>query len=216
MYNWTEGFDTLCTLPNGKTYASKGNMYVRWSDPNGNIVDPNYPRPIQGNWDTLPFPFDEGFDAMVVLPNKKTYIFKGDQYIRYSDPDANIIDVGYPRPIAGNWGQLPDRFNQKIDAGGLLPNGCTYLTSGDQYVRYSDDWGEVVDPGYPMPLNGPGLWGDLPPSFQGSFDSMSTLPNGKTYVTKGSEYLRYSDNNGTQIDAGYPFPIAGYWGLDNL
>ncbi|WP_352442783.1 MULTISPECIES: hemopexin repeat-containing protein [unclassified Mesorhizobium] len=45
---------------------------------------------------------------------------------------------------------------------------------------------------------------------------MVKLSNGKTYVTRGREYLRYSDPNVNSIDPGYPLPIAGNWGRANL
>ena len=47
-------------------------------------------------------------------------------------------------------------------------------------VRYS---GSKLDRGYPLPLQG--HWGHLPASFVAGFDSMTVLPNSKTYVTKG-------------------------------
>jgi hypothetical protein len=150
------------------------------------------------------------FDAMATLPNGKIYVTFGGQYIRYSDASASIPDAGYPKPIAGNWGNLPAAFLTGFDAMATLPNGKTYVTKGGQYVRYSDPGANTVDAGYPKPIAG--NWGNLPPAFLTGFDSMTTLPNGKTYVTKGSEYVRYSDAGASTIDAGYPKPITGNWG----
>ena len=46
-----------------------------------------------------------------------------------------------------------------------------------------------------------------------SFDSMALLGNGKVYVTKGDEYIRYSGADATEIDEGYPQRITGgNWG----
>ncbi|MEM8933196.1 MAG: hemopexin repeat-containing protein [Acidobacteriota bacterium] len=202
--------DSLALLPNGETYATDGDQYVRYSDDNGTTVDPGYPVSIEGRWGNLPAAFDDGFDSMATLPNGKTYVTKGDQYARYSDDNATTVDPGYPVSIKGRWGNLPDAFNDGFDSMATLPNGKTYVTKGDQYVRYSDDDGTTIDPGYPRPIAG--AWGDLPAAFNQGFDAMSTLPNGKTYVIKGDQYVRYSDDDGTTVDDGYPLPVKGNWG----
>ena len=52
----------------------------------------------------------------------KTYLFAGDQYVRYSGDDYAQVDEGYPRTIAGNWvaeglhGALPPGFETSVDA----------------------------------------------------------------------------------------------------
>lgn len=97
------------------------------------------------------------FSDLVTLPNRKIYVIFGNQYVRYSDSNASTPDAGYPKPIAGNWGNLP-------------------------------------------------------PEFLTGFDAIATLPNGKTYVTRGGRYVRYSDSNANTVDAEYPKPIAGNWG----
>ena len=53
----------------------------------------------------------------------------------------------------------------------------------------------------------------LPPSFAAGFDSMTVLPNRKTYyVTKGNEYIHYSEKSASRVDPGYPKPLQRYWG----
>ena len=112
---------------------------------------------------------------MTTLPNGKIYVTKGDQFIRYSDRNADEIDAGYPRPIAGHWGDLPAAFNEGFDAMTTLPNGKTYVTKGDQVIRYSDKNASVIDAGYPQPIAG--HWGDdLPAAFNEGFDAMTTFP----------------------------------------
>ena len=69
---------------------------------------------------------------------------------------------------------------------------------------------DKTDAGYPKPIAG--NWGNLPAAFQTGFDSMCMLPNGKIYVTRGTQYVRYSDANASTVDAGYPQPISGNWG----
>lgn len=60
------------------------------------------------------------------------------EYIRFKDPKAN----GYPQAtqILGGWDfvNVP-QFSPGFDAFVQLPNGVTYATKGDSYVRYSDE-----------------------------------------------------------------------------
>ncbi len=92
-----------------------------------------------------------------------------------------------------------------------FPNGKTYVTKGPLYARYSDEDLYEVDAGYPKRLDS-GEWGDLPENFKSGFDAMEVILNGKLYVVKGTEYIRYSNPSSLQVDAGYPLPIRGNWG----
>lgn len=202
--------DSVAVLPNGKIYVTFGPQYLRYSDTNASTVDADYPQPIAGHWGNLPAAFNNGFDAVTKLPNGKIYVTRGAQYIRYSDANASTVDPGYPKPLAGNWGNLPPTFQTGFDSMAVLPNGKIYVTRGGQYIRYSDNNASTIDAGYPKPIAG--NWGNLPAAFQTGFDSMCMLPNGKIYVTRGTQYVRYSDANASTVDAGYPQPISGNWG----
>ncbi len=153
------------------------------------------------------------FDSMALLGNGKVYVTKGNQYVRYSSAGAAKMDEGYPQPITGgNWGDLPPAFRSGFDSMALLDNDKVYVTKGDQYIRYADAEADEIAEGYPQPIT-EGSWGDLPPAFRSGFDSMTLLGNGKVYVTKGNQYVRYSSAGATEIDEGYPQPISGgNWG----
>jgi hypothetical protein len=84
----------------------------------------------------------------------------------------------------------PDANAAEYDSMTILPNGQLTITSGDLYVRYPS--GSIRKASSPKPIAG--NWGDLPPAFEAGFDSMATLPNGKTYVTSGNQYIRYSES----------------------
>lgn len=90
-------------------------------------------------------------DAAFVTPDGKTYLFKGTQYIRYSHPDNEFIDEGYPKSIKDNWGNLPVDFEESVD-GGFVFEGRTYLIKGDRYVRYSDSNYTAIDAIYPQKI----------------------------------------------------------------
>lgn len=208
------GFDSVSMLPNGHTYVTRGNVYIGYSDSSASKVDNGYPHLIKGRWGDLPDTFLFGFDSITTLPNGKIYVTKDDQYVRYSDTSADTLDSGYPSKLQGSWGVLPAGFGEGFDAVGVLPNGKTYVTKANQYIRYSDRWASTVDDGYPAQLQN--NWGNLPASFADGFDSIALLGNGKIYITKGKEYIRYSDNSGSTIDSGYPLPIKGNWGTINF
>ena len=204
------GFDAMARLPNRRTYVTRGNTYIRYSDRSASTIDSGYPKLIKGYWGNLPDIFVAGFDSMTTLRNGKTYVTKGRQYVRYSDSSASRVDPGYPLPLQGNWGRLPASFAAGFDSMTVLRNEKTYVTKGSQYIRYSDRSASTVDRGYPKPLQR--YWGTLPASFADSFDSMALLGNGKTYVTKNKQYIRYSDSSASRVDPGYPLPIKGNWG----
>jgi hypothetical protein len=148
------GIDAALWRPdNGKLYFFKGSQYVRFSDV-GAGMDPGYPKSIDGHWKGLPASFSERIDAAVWREdNNKIYLFRGGQYVRFSDVDAGM-DPGYPKSIEGHWPGLPASFQSGIDAALMrLDNHKLYFFKGRRYVRFSDvDAG--VDPGYPADING--------------------------------------------------------------
>ena len=158
--------------------------------------------------------FDYGFDSLTRWTNfsRYTYVTRGNIYLRYSDRSASTIDSGYPALIKGNWGNLPDSFVAGFDSMSDLLNGKTCVTKGGYYVSYS---GDSLDP-WVLPLQG--FWGQLPANFAAGFDSMVAMfiPNGKTHVSKGIEYIRYSDRSPTIVDPGFPKPLQdekNWWTL---
>ena len=70
----------------------------------------------------------------------KTYLFAGDQYVRYSGDDYAEVDEGYPRTIAGTGrprglhGALPPGFETAVDASFQGLDGRTYLFKGGRYA----------------------------------------------------------------------------------
>jgi hypothetical protein len=77
--------------------------------PEGDTNNMMGPMDLNLLWDrqTNPF-FDQDknahVDAMFIAPDGKTYIFNGEQYLRYSHFDNDYVDESYPRPIQYNWG----------------------------------------------------------------------------------------------------------------
>lgn len=166
-------------------------------------MNDGYPRSISGSWKNLPASFQSGIDAAVWRDdNKKVYFFKGNQYARLTD---TTMDSGFPKPIAGNWQNMPASFASGIDAAvWRKSNNRLYMFKGSQYVRLT---GSTVDDGYPKPISG--NWHGLPAAFtQGIEAAVWRESNDKIYLFKGSQYVRLTD---TTMDDGYPKQIAGNW-----
>jgi hypothetical protein len=181
---------------NGKAYFFEGKEYLRF-DIATDRADPDYPKPIAGNWPGL-WPRD--IDTAVNWGNSKAYFFKGGEYLRY-DIAADHTDPGYPKPITGAW---PGLWPGDIDAAVNWGNGKAYFFKGSEYLRY-DIAADRTDPSYPKPIAGawPGLWSS-------DIDAVVNWGNGKAYFFKGEEYLRY-DIAADRTDPGYPLPITGNW-----
>ncbi|MBF0547392.1 MAG: hypothetical protein HQM08_23320 [Candidatus Riflebacteria bacterium] len=135
----------------------------------------------------------------------KVFFFKGNKYIRF-DIKADKADPDYPKPIgATNWPGLPwtDGINAAFNNG----QGKIYFFKGDQFVRF-DVKADKVDPDYPKPIDATN-WPGLP--WKGAIDAAFNNGQGKVFIFKGKEYVRY-DINADKVDPDYPKPIdAANW-----
>ncbi len=77
---------------------------------------------------------DNQVDAACVIDGK-TYLFRDDQYVRYSNGYDGLVDDGYPRKLSENQDNLPQWTS--IDAA-FEYGKKSYFIKGDQYVT-SDD-----------------------------------------------------------------------------
>lgn len=194
----------------GTGYLFRGGDYYRY-DIAADRVASGYPQPIAANWPGLDR-FAGGardLDAAFEAGNGKAYFFKGASYLRY-DLAARSVDPGYPKPIAGQWPGL-EKFSggaRDIEAAFYFSRTRMYFFKGDQYIRYNLD-SDRADDYYPANLSdaswaGSGYW---PANWSGALN----FDNGKSYLFKPGEYLRY-DRTLDRADAGYPATItAGTW-----
>ena len=114
------------------------------------------PMDIKATWGRISNPFlpsandpHPAIDAAFVALDRSLYVFKGNRYLRYTDPTAEYVDEGYPRAIRDEWGDLPAQFEAGID-GAFVFDGRTYLCRGKSYVRYRDPSYTRMDPIYPQ------------------------------------------------------------------
>lgn len=195
---------------NSKLYLFSKGYYLRYSADFS--LDPDYPKPIAGNWPGFPASFASGVDAAVWgQPNSRVYFFKGSQYIRVNPAAGWAVEAGYPKAIAGNWPGLPTSFQAGIDAAIYTPtNQRIYFFKGSQYVRINPAAGWAVEPGYPKPISG--NWPGLPASFSNGVDNaVWGESNQRVYFFRRTRYVRVNPASGWAMESGYPKDINNNW-----
>ncbi|GAB4384359.1 MAG: hypothetical protein Kow00121_47710 [Elainellaceae cyanobacterium] len=171
-------------------------------------------------------------DAAFVDPeNGQTYLFSGEQYIRYSGNRYRYIDEGYPKIIAESLAaelgldHLNEIYRNGIDAAFYLANlGLVFfnernylnvITPGNRTRSSSSNEGDIRE-----------VWGKLDNIFAAT--SSSKAINGAyvdrdsaLYVFKDQQFVRYSDtatlfalnpyDEGCYVDREYPRYIDEIW-----
>ncbi|NUT41666.1 MAG: hypothetical protein HOV86_16940 [Thermoactinospora sp.] len=142
-------------------------------------------------------------DSAYVDENGRTYLFSGDQYIRYSSPDFTTVDEGYPRVVAEWWqaeghdAALPEAFTGALDAAFHDADGRVHLFAGGRSYEIG---------GSEQPISA--RWGRIRNTFDGSgIGGAFTGPDGRAYLFQGDQVIRYTDsveNDGVRVDDGYP------------
>ena len=156
--------DAAFIAPNGKTYLFSGDQYVQYTHddstyaayPNDTnkfaYVDETFPKRIADNWGDLPDGHDpedpdninypnyrEGIDAGFVFDGR-TYFFKGNTYVRYSDPACKKIDSGFPRPIATGMNDRPDfQLNDVKTYQQLKALSRSFSDTDNTFLSYLED-----------------------------------------------------------------------------
>ncbi|NUR90360.1 MAG: hypothetical protein HOY71_40315, partial [Nonomuraea sp.] len=194
------------------TFLFSGDQYVRYTGTEYAYADDGYPRTIDGSLAdelrvSLPDAFADGLDAAFRAADGTTYLFKGAEYLRAEYlPDDQVATA---RPIAGTWGRVRNAFaeSQAVDAVFAAPTGELYAFRSGQYVRYRPGRLEYVEEGYPRTVKDD--WGDLPARFETGPDGAFVF-EGRTYLCKGAEYVRYSGGYDV-VDRTFPQRFDHRW-----
>ncbi|MBT2233166.1 hemopexin repeat-containing protein [Nonomuraea sp. NEAU-A123] len=191
------------------TFLFSGDQYVRYSGTEYDTVDDGYPRTIDGSLSAdldlpaLPDAFADGFDAAFRGLDGGTYLFKGARYLRAdrTEPD---------QPVNSLWGKVGNAFadGQGIDAAFAAPTGELYAFKNAQYIRYQPGDLEYVATGYPRTVKDD--WGDLPAAFEAAGPDGAFVFEGRTYLLRDDEYVRYSGGYDA-VDRTFPQPIKHRW-----
>ncbi|QFG22230.1 hemopexin repeat-containing protein [Actinomadura sp. WMMB 499] len=153
------------------------------------------------------FADDPKVDASIVT-ERHTYLFSGDQYIRYTGADRAFVDDGYPKSIGeslpGELGlpALPAEFADGLDAAFRTPDGTTYLFKDRRFLRGD---------GPPEPVNE--LWGKVRNAFaDGGLDAAFAAPSGELYAFRSGQFVRYRPDDLEHVEEGYPRTVTDDWG----
>ncbi|HEV7710072.1 MAG TPA: hemopexin repeat-containing protein, partial [Asanoa sp.] len=94
--------------PTGELYAFSGDQYVRYSaGVPREFADPGFPRTVRDDWGDLPQEdFEYGPDGAFVFEGR-TYLAKGERYVRYSD-GYDRIDRTFPQEFQHRWSGTSD------------------------------------------------------------------------------------------------------------
>ncbi|MEM9218659.1 MAG: hemopexin repeat-containing protein [Cyanobacteria bacterium P01_F01_bin.150] len=175
-------------------------------------------KPISDDWGILPNEFKDRVDAAFIYQGAVTYLFAGDQYIRYSSNDYSHIDDGYPKSITqdlrqesgfenlprdfeGQAGALNSGDNATIINAVVANNRHIYVFIGNNcYVSSNSKTYTCGIKNLGHRRNQLAETGDV--------DAAFVTTDGKTYLFSGDQYVRYSKSNYDYVDNGYPKRIA--------
>ncbi|HZB29592.1 MAG TPA: hemopexin repeat-containing protein, partial [Streptosporangiaceae bacterium] len=184
---WLLGHDaagdlaTFVRQPGGRRWAPRAQT---WGKIKNNFADP------------------ARVDSAFTDRSGRTYLFAGDQYVRYSG-GIDVVDEGYPRTVAEWWERegLDVAAGSRVDAGFQDPDGTVHLFSGTRWSTPGAA-GEAA-----------AVWGAVRPTFADltSVDAAYAAPSAVHFLS-GAEALRYSDsveNDGVLADEGVPRRLGG-------
>ncbi|MGA9377783.1 MAG: hemopexin repeat-containing protein, partial [Phormidium sp.] len=191
-----------------------GNQVILYQDSIENddvkVVE-GFPRCLKSHYPNLPSEFEDGVDAAFKGEDEKIHLFKEGKVAIFELTNASVT----VEEVKGRWGVVRNNIieNGRIDTAFVSLEGKTYLFSGYQYFRYSGSDYSQVDEGFPRTIADD--WGGL-----NTVDAAFVL-DGKTYLfgRTGTDsnkvvYVRYSKNDYTEKDEGYPKePNDNWWNL---
>jgi hypothetical protein len=193
------------------TFLFSGDQYVRYSGSEYDFVDDGYPRaigdalPDELGIPALPTELLDGIDAAFRGPDGDTYLFKGKQFLQGGAPQPAL------QPVSGRWGKVRNEFTDgrhAVDAAFVAPTGELYAFRSGQYIRYRPGQLDLVEEGYPRTVKDD--WGDLPADFETGPDGAFVF-EGRTYLLKGDQYVRYSGERYDAVDRTFPQDFRHRW-----
>ncbi|MFG6196968.1 hemopexin repeat-containing protein [Nonomuraea sp. JJY05] len=200
----------------GATYFCFGEQYRRYAD---------------GAFGPLTSPAGESFgrvDAAFTWAGR-TYLISGDRYARYSTEEYAYADPGYPKPMSRNFRKefpgLAESFEDALTAADaridaavtgrrslyLFMGGRCHVVSAGQEAVLDTAFASGHEAGYEAEYED--LAGRTRP-LGGPLDA-ALIVGERTYLLSGGRYSRYTGNEYTRPDEGYPRAIFT-WLADDL
>jgi len=137
-------------------------------------------------------------DAIIMTKDKKTYVFRGEEYWELDD---TAVIAGSKGRISDDWGGLPGNIDTAIT---WKDTGATYIFKGNEYWKFIN---KDRQRGYPKPISDgfPGIPSDL--------DAAAlAAANNKMYFFKGDDYWRFEPRKKPHVHSKYPQSILKEWG----
>ena len=203
-FNFRAGIDAAMRH-DGKIYFFKNHKMVRFTRITDG-ADPGYRPDIKDIFTGMPPRFHADLDAACSGVQDRIYLFKNDEYVRFSTL-GEAMDADYPKLIAEGFEELDGFFTDGLQAAVYGTDIRTYLFKEEQTAR--------INAGYPCIMRstseemcrytrGQIGWGP----FMTRIDAAVMRSNRRIYLFSGDHYIRISDPDGG-FDANYPKPIAG-------
>lgn len=170
---------------------------------------PDAPLPIRDRWGKVRnHAVEQARIDAALFHGGKAYLFSGDQYLRYSGPDYQFVDEGYPKRVRGNWnqlegiGQIPEQLPEPISATAVGDSNEVYFFAGTQVAAPDGSRAEIKD-----------QWGKVRNVLQqlGRVDAALLDGAGKMFLFSGDQLHRYSSPAQEFADEGYPRRISTGW-----
>ncbi len=180
------------------------------------------PEPIPARWGNVRNTIasagrEKAVDAAFVWGGETTYLFSGDQYVRYSGPSYRYVDPGYPKSVVDDlrdeecFAHLPEAFEEvladRVAAGeqtvidAVLANRRTVYLFVDRFLHVVSQALEAT-----YDLSGLGRVRNNVAD-TGRVDA-SFVRGDQTFLFSGDQYVRYTGPEYAFVDEGYPRSIA--------
>lgn len=212
LKRFPSGIDAALAGGDGLLYAFNGSSYASSSAPDTSLN-------IRDKWGKVSNAFvDNNRVDAAFSYNGATYLFCGDQYVRYSGTNYTYVDEGYPRLTRSNWntleglGNIPTGLPLPITAVvvGQAPGATTddiYFFGGAQYANTTGTLAEIKTG-----------WARVRNNIQqnGVVDAAMVDASGKMFLFSGDQYCRYTSPTQTFADETYPRTISGSWPQEGL
>ena len=147
-------------------------------------------------------------DAAFVDLQGQAFLFAGDQYVRYSSANYNLMDSGYPKSIHEHFPHEPmglefDPLLESIDAAVQIPTGELRVFAADNvYSSLTLDTTTPLESLIALSVK----------AFPEQLDAAFVAADGEAYFFSGSHYIRYAQLGNEFVDEGFPRAIRNNWG----
>lgn len=176
---------------------------------------PDVPQQIRARWGKVRNHFvDAARVDAALFHGGKSYLFSGDQYVRYSSPAApggagyQYVDEGYPKRVRANWnlvegiGNLPEQLPEPITAIATGSSDEVYFFAGTEVAAPDGSRAEIRS-----------QWGKVRNNLErlGRVDAALSDGAGRMYLFTGDQLHRYTSPEQEHADEGYPLRISTGW-----